>query len=167
MKFEEWIKLKEVGTGTSSVASFARPIFSRPLKTRKWPGLAYAGKNEDLASVKELLTKKFSDWIKGRQRMDEDAPQQAYSSATLPQQQGNQPVQTQPMATVSINPAYYKGQNKSAFQKVYQQFLINKNPKLGATLYNAINGNEQDMVRMSTNPGTMNINTQPGIPNQK
>ena len=32
MNFKEWIKLKETGTSTSSIAVFARPLFSSPIK---------------------------------------------------------------------------------------------------------------------------------------
>ena len=30
MKFKEWLKLQEVGTGTNAIATFARPIFAEP-----------------------------------------------------------------------------------------------------------------------------------------
>ncbi len=33
--FIEWLKLREVGTGTNAIASFARPIFSEPVR-RTW-----------------------------------------------------------------------------------------------------------------------------------
>ena len=32
MNFKEWIKLKETGTSTASIAVFARPLLSSPIK---------------------------------------------------------------------------------------------------------------------------------------
>ena len=32
MNFKEWIKLKETGISTASIAVFARPLFSSPIK---------------------------------------------------------------------------------------------------------------------------------------
>jgi len=36
MTFREWLKLREVGTSTASVAVFARPLFGGPT-TRMYP----------------------------------------------------------------------------------------------------------------------------------
>jgi len=34
--FQEWLKLREEGTGTNCVAVFARPVFGEPVR-REWP----------------------------------------------------------------------------------------------------------------------------------
>lgn len=44
MNFREWLKINEVGTGTSSIAGFARPIFSEPVKRGNYKDLILGGR---------------------------------------------------------------------------------------------------------------------------
>lgn len=34
MEFKEWLKLQEVGTGTSAIAVFSRPVFQEPVRRK-------------------------------------------------------------------------------------------------------------------------------------
>lgn len=45
MSFKDWLKLDEVGTGTSSVAAFARPIFGQMVQ-RTWPDPFFSKKKK-------------------------------------------------------------------------------------------------------------------------
>lgn len=41
MKFKDWLKLQEVGTGTNSIAAFARPLEIAKMKRKEIPLLGY------------------------------------------------------------------------------------------------------------------------------
>jgi hypothetical protein len=58
IEFSKW--LHEVGTGTSSIAQFSRPVSG--LVRRKWM--------DPFFLKKEVLKKKFVDWLKGKQRLN-------------------------------------------------------------------------------------------------
>lgn len=48
MNFKQWYNEKnEVGTGTNSVAVFARPIFGADLVGRTWPPFVACGSEEE------------------------------------------------------------------------------------------------------------------------
>jgi hypothetical protein len=49
--FSEWLKLREVGTGSNSIA-----VFASPLRTRKWPSLIATGPEPE--DQKLMLVKK-------------------------------------------------------------------------------------------------------------
>lgn len=145
MNFIEWFKLQEVGTGTGDVAQVKGRLFAKPV-TRAWLG-PWAEKDpffkQKEEEIKDKFSKKFYDWFLNRTRLDEFAP--VPTPATL-----NQPQTNQPTATANVNPMNYKGANKTGFQQAYQKFLTTKDPQIGNALYNAIQGNEQDLAKIQT-----------------
>ncbi len=150
MKFSDWLKLKEVGTGTGDVAVFARPIIGGPLATRKWPW-----NEDDPFFKKKKKTTSFGEWVA---KLNELYPTQAVSSVAQTLPQGNQPTQVAPvpnaLQTVSLSPVNYKGNEKVLYNNAYQKFVQTKNQNIGNVLYKAMNGDDSDLMRLDNQTGT-------------
>lgn len=118
MRFKEWLKLQEIGTGTSSVAIFARPIFSEPVRRK---GLFKALTDEEMrikeATIEQIANKakldisgyEKSELTKGFKEELEHGKRNPKLDVT-----GDDPVKTLKivLAHLDEDPHYYKKLNK-------------------------------------------------------
>lgn len=124
--FKEWLKLNELGTGTSSVAVVPMGLggISSPLRTRRKP------KKIALETFQPLTNNGFG--LDGRP---------LNPNGTIPTQN-----KTVVPAANEFSLQQYKGRNIQVYAKLLSAFRKNNDPAIQDALIKAVNGQDSEMI---------------------
>lgn len=128
LSFKEWLKLSELGTSTASVAVVPMPLggSSGPLRTRKKP--------------KKIALEDFQPLTNLAQRSQDSA---LNPNGTIPTQN-----KTVIPAANEFSIQQYKGMNPQVYAKLLSTFRKNNNSTIQNALIKAVNGQDQEMMRL-------------------